>query len=71
MIETEGHKLDQSWIVFSTRHVAAYDFTERIGQYNISLGEAMPAPNEDGWPLFSKGPSHSGWGETRMVASNE
>lgn len=61
-IAEPDHPADQLWVVFSTRHTAHYNFRDKLGQYNLSIGKVEPVPNESGWPVFSSGPLHAGWG---------
>jgi hypothetical protein len=66
-IVTEGHPLFGKWVVFATRHRAHYDFIKHLGQYNLSIGNGRPVPNEMGWPVFTDGDSHSGFGEVGIA----
>ena len=61
-VSQPGHAADGLWVVFSTRHTARYNFRNKVGQYNLSIGTEEPVPNESGWPMFPNEPVHSGWG---------
>ena len=63
IIRQEGHPANGLWVVFSTRHVARYNFKEHLGEYNIQIGEGEPVPNDQGWPIFSGRGLHDGYGQ--------
>ncbi len=57
-----GHPADGLWLVFSTRHTGHYNFRDKLGEYNLSIGRGEPVFDEAGWPAFHSEPLHSGWG---------
>jgi hypothetical protein len=67
-VESPGHPLDGLWLIFSTRHAAHYNFTDKIGAYNTDLSSLEPsASNAEGWPIIPNGTlaktGYSGWAE--------
>ena len=59
------HPADGMWVVFSTRHVASYNFSDKVGFYNLDIGDGELEPTESGWPLLTSGAVYQGWGEIR------
>ena len=57
-----GHPAKGLWVVFSTRHTGHYNFRDKPGEYNLSIGRGEPVADESGWPMFDSEPLHSGWG---------
>jgi hypothetical protein len=49
-IETKGHTYDGWTVIFNIRHVGTFNFTDRIGYYNISITK-QEIYKKDGWPL--------------------
>lgn len=50
VIETRGHTYFGWKVIFSTRHVGTFNFTDKIGHYNISITQ-QKIYEKDGWPL--------------------
>jgi hypothetical protein len=46
-VEEKGHVCDGLWVLFATRHVGVFDFTERITHYNVALLEVEPSDPVD------------------------
>jgi hypothetical protein len=42
-IEEEGHEYNGFWAEFSVRHIGRFNFTDRVGAYNISIGPEKDA----------------------------
>jgi hypothetical protein len=68
-VESPGHLLDGMWVVFSTRHVGVWNFTDRLGAYNVDLSSVEPTSDNDGWPQYPAGSrpirAYQGWAEIR------
>jgi hypothetical protein len=62
-VESPGHPLDGMWLLFSTRHVGHFDFTERIADYNVAVMSAEPTDTiNGGWPTVPKSaPAKTGY----------
>jgi hypothetical protein len=62
-VEEPGHKYDNNYVVFSTRHEGTFDFEKSIGHYDISTGSVEPFGD---WPLFPRdSPGVIGFAEIR------
>lgn len=63
VIEEKGHPVDGFHVCFSTRHSGNWDFSQRIGFYNVEIGpELLPGT---GWPGVTGKPRLSGFAEIR------
>lgn len=60
VIDEPGHSLHGFHTVFSTRHVGEFDFTARVGHYNIEIG---PDIRPDSWPHVVGSPALAGFAE--------
>jgi hypothetical protein len=59
-VEGSGHIYDGLWVVFSTRVVGTYNFTDRLPYCDVQLGSVMPVGE---WPEFTSGsPIVNGYG---------
>ena len=58
-IEEPGHLYDGLRIVFSTRVVGVYNFTDRLPRCDVQIGPVMPIGE---WPEFSSAPIVNGYG---------
>jgi hypothetical protein len=66
-VENPGHLLDGMWLVFSTRHEGIWNFTDRLGVYNVDLSSIEPSTHKDGWPQYPAESrpvrAYQGWAE--------
>jgi hypothetical protein len=59
-VEEPGHLYGGLWIVFSTRVVGIYNFTDRVPYCDLQIGTVAPAGE---WPEFNSGsPIVNGYG---------
>ncbi len=66
IIDEPGHRYHGCHTVFSTRHVGEFDFTTRVGHYNIEIG---PSIHEGAWPHVAGSPALMGFAEIRDDAA--
>jgi hypothetical protein len=57
-VEHSGHSFDAFWVVFSTRHVGTFNFTDKPAHYNISISPNEPVDAPSGWPFMAGHPPH-------------
>jgi hypothetical protein len=62
IIDEPGHRYDGFHVVFSTRHVGEFDFSARVGHYNIEVG---PDVHPGAWPHVAGRPALMGFAEIR------
>ena len=72
-IEEPGHIYDGFWVVFYTRLVGIYTFTDSLPHCDVQVGSVMPVGE---WPEFTSGsPIVSGYGfvgeSLRHIAEND
>jgi hypothetical protein len=66
IIDEPGHRYHGFHTVFSTRHVGEFDFTARVGHYNIEIG---PSIHTAAWPHVEGSPALMGFAEIRDDAA--
>ena len=49
-IRTSGHRYDGWVVIFSTRHVGEFNFSDKVGHYNITITNCKII-EKDGWPV--------------------
>ena len=60
MIQESAHIYDGLWVVFSTRVIGTYDFTNNLTYCDIQIGQDAPVGE---WPEFLSGsPIVNGYG---------
>jgi hypothetical protein len=60
VIAEPGHTYDGLWVVFYTRLVGIYDFTDSLPHCDVQIGAAVPVGE---WPEFTSGaPIVNGYG---------
>jgi hypothetical protein len=62
IIDEPGHLYHGFHTVFSTRHVGEFDFTARLGHYNVEIG---PSIHVTAWPHAAGSPALMGFAEIR------
>ena len=59
-VQEEGHCLEGQWLVFYTRNVGEFNFTDQQGHCNVEIGVNPPVGE---WPMFTVGQKiHFGYG---------
>lgn len=72
-VEEPGHACDGLWLIFATRHVGVFNFTDRIAHYNAALSDVEPqVPVDNGrfWVIRDEIPGlrMAGFAEISAVA---
>lgn len=62
IVDEPGHRYHGLHTVFSTRHVGEFDFTARVGHYNVEIG---PEIRVAAWPHVAGSPALMGFAEIR------
>jgi hypothetical protein len=65
-VESPGHPLD-TLVTFSTRHEGLFNFTDKVGHYNIDMSSIEPTEESRGWPITPVGTrvplGYQGWAQ--------